>query len=178
MSNDNLLAERRSKDLFFRISDDSPLNDAQKAAFTGLNYYDPDPTLDLTLTAEPLEPDEQSTILIETTTHELRRYRRFGRVRFTVDGVPVALTLYETPHGFFLPFVDAGAGTETYAAGRYLDPEYLGNGRFHIDFNLAYNPYCAYSPEWSCPLTPPENRLPVHIRAGEKIPTGPWVETE
>lgn len=176
MQTEILLAERRSKDQFFRISADSPLSEAQKAAFTGLNYYDPDPAFDLTLTAEPIESDEASTILIETTTRELRRYRRFGRVRFAVDGVPVALTIYETPHGFFLPFIDAGAGTETYPAGRYLDPEYLGNDRFHVDFNRAYNPYCAYSPAWSCPITPPENRLPVAIRAGEKMPTGPWVD--
>jgi uncharacterized protein (DUF1684 family) len=74
-----------------------------------------------------------------------------------------------------LPFVDAGAGTETYPAGRYLEPEYLGNNIFHIDFNHAYSPYCAYGDGWSCPITPAENRLKVSIRAGEKIPQGEWV---
>jgi len=58
---------------------------------------------------------------------------------------------------------------ETYGAGRYLEPETLPNGKFLVDFNLAYNPYCAYNELFSCPLTPWENRLQVPIRAGEKI---------
>ncbi|MFN2197412.1 MAG: DUF1684 domain-containing protein, partial [Anaerolineales bacterium] len=72
--------------------------------------------------------------------------------------------------------VDALAGQETYGAGRYLEPEELEDGRFLIDFNLAYNPYCAYNENWSCPLTPFENRLKVPVRAGEKIPQGDWTE--
>ena len=80
-----------------------------------------------------------------------------------------ALTVYANPQGFFLPFVDALAGTETYGAGRYLDPEPLGGGRVLLDFNRAYNPYCAYNEQWSCPITPRENRLAVPIRAGEKL---------
>ncbi|MBZ0275506.1 MAG: DUF1684 domain-containing protein, partial [Anaerolineae bacterium] len=69
----------------------------------------------------------------------------------------------------------AGAGKETYPDGRYLEPEYMGDNQFHVDFNQAYNPYCAYSPDYSCPITPPENRVKVHIRAGEKMPEGEWV---
>ena len=63
------------------------------------------------------------------------------------------------PNGFFLPFVDSAAGRETYPAGRYLEPEPLPGNRFLVDFNLAYNPYCAYNEMWSCPITPFENRL-------------------
>lgn len=85
------------------------------------------------------------------------------------------LTLFASDHGFFLPFVDSLRGEETYGAGRYLEPEEGPDGRFHIDFNLAYNPYCAYNENWSCPLTPFENRLNVPIRAGEKLPAGDWV---
>ncbi len=69
----------------------------------------------------------------------------------------------------FLPFVDSQAGKGTYGAGRYLDPEQLPNGKFLIDFNLAYNPYCAYNENWNCPIPPTENKLDVPIRAGEKI---------
>jgi uncharacterized protein (DUF1684 family) len=69
----------------------------------------------------------------------------------------------------FLPFADALAGVETYGAGRYLEPEPVGDGQFVVDFNLAYNPYCAYNDDWSCPITPRENRLTVPIRAGEKL---------
>jgi len=61
------------------------------------------------------------------------------------------------------------AGSETYPAGRYIEPEQLPNGKFLLDFNFAYNPYCAYNEQWSCPLTPFENRLKVPIRAGEKV---------
>jgi uncharacterized protein (DUF1684 family) len=70
---------------------------------------------------------------------------------------------------FFLPFADSMAGSETYPAGRYLEVEELPGGNFLVDFNQAYNPYCAYNEQWSCPLTPAENRLKVPIRAGEKI---------
>ena len=86
------------------------------------------------------------------------------------------MTIYEASHGFFLPFVDAGAGTETYPAGRYLEPEHLGGDTFHVDLNQAYNPFCAYNESWSCPITPAENRLKVAIHAGEKIPVGEWVK--
>jgi uncharacterized protein (DUF1684 family) len=68
----------------------------------------------------------------------------------------------------FVPFADATSGTETYGAGRYLELEYHGGSRFHVDFNQAYNPWCVYSPEYNCPIPPKENRLQVPIRAGEK----------
>jgi len=69
-----------------------------------------------------------------------------------------------------VPFLDATSGTETYGAGRYLDLEPEPDGTYVLDFNLAYHPYCAYSVEYSCPLTPGENRLPVRIEAGERLP--------
>ncbi|MEW5941072.1 MAG: DUF1684 domain-containing protein, partial [Chloroflexota bacterium] len=94
---------------------------------------------------------------------------RYGKLKWTVDGQDAELTIYEADYGFFLPFVDSLAGNETYPAGRYLEPEALGDNRFLVDFNLAYNPYCAYNEAWSCPLTPFENRLKVPIRAGEKL---------
>ncbi len=67
-----------------------------------------------------------------------------------------------------MPFRDATSGTETYGAGRYLDLEPLPDGSYDLDFNLAYSPYCAYSPSYSCPLPPPENRLGARILAGER----------
>lgn len=86
-----------------------------------------------------------------------------------MDGQAAALTIYADAYGFFLPFVGALAGTETYGAGRYLEPQHMEDGRSFIDFNLAYNPYCAYNDAWSCPRTPWENRLRVPVRAGEKL---------
>ena len=80
---------------------------------------------------------------------------------FDVEGHAAELTIFKGPNGLFLPFVDSQAGSETYLAGRYLEPEPLPGGRYLVDFNYAYNPYCAYNAQWSCPLTPLENRLEV-----------------
>ena len=175
MDVDTLIAQRREKDQFFKASPHSPLSPEQQDAFTGLRYYEPNPALNLTVKVERLPP-ENSEIVIETTTGDTRRYRRYGRFSFEVDGQPAELTIYEAPHGFFLPFVDANAGSETYSAGRYLEPDDLGGNEFQVDFNYAYNPTCAYSDGWSCPITPAENRLTVAIRAGEMNPVGDWVE--
>ncbi|MBE0699383.1 MAG: DUF1684 domain-containing protein, partial [Anaerolineaceae bacterium] len=107
-------------------------------------------------------------IEMQTSTGDVQNYLRFGRFKFSVDGQPAELTIYQSEDGFFLPFADSLANSETYAAGRYLEPEQHPNNTFVIDFNLAYNPYCAYNEMWSCPLTPFENRIKVPIRAGEK----------
>ena len=175
MNADALIAQRREKDQFFKASPHSPLSPDQQDIFTGLRYYDPNPTLDLTVKVERLPPGNNE-IVIETTTGDTRRYRRYGRFSFVVDDQQVQLTIYEAPHGFFLPFVDANAGSETYPAGRYLEPEDLGGNEFQVDFNLAYNPFCAFNEGWSCPITPSENRLSVAVRAGEMTPLGTWVE--
>ncbi len=161
-----ILAKRQQKDHFFKSHPQSPLAPESQMHFEGLAYYDYNP--DLALTVELDEFDEKKPVPIQTTTGDGRIYQRFGEFTFEVDGEEARLTVYSTPHGFFLPFVDANAGTETYPAGRYLDLEQNVDGTFEIDFNLAYNPYCAYSEAYSCPLTPAENRLKVAIRAGEK----------
>jgi hypothetical protein len=174
MSRQNeILAIRREKDQFFKLNPQSPLSPDQQDRFDGLRYYDFNPDLNLIVEAERI--DEGKPFVMETTTGELRRYKRYARFTFTVDGTACALTIYETPFGYFLPFTDANAGSETYDAGRYLEPEQLGDDRFHVDFNLAYNPFCAYAAGYSCPLTPAENRLKVAIRAGEQTPEGDWV---
>jgi len=165
---------RRQKNQFYKTNPQSPLTPEQQDAFDGLAYYDYNPALQLTLKIEPFA--DGKFVPIQTTTGDVRQYKRYGRFSFTVDGQETELTLYEADYGFFLPFVDAGANTETYPAGRYLEPEYLGDNRFEIDFNQAYNPYCAYNEGWSCPITPAENRIKVAIRAGEKLPTGEWME--
>jgi uncharacterized protein (DUF1684 family) len=162
---DALERYRREKDEAFRLDPDSPLDPDQRRSFAGLRYFPPNPALDLVLVLEELQP--KTKIEMETATGDLRRYERFGYVTFEVEGQPVRLTVFRTGDSFFLPFADTQAGRETYGAGRYLEPEQMPDGRMHIDFNLAYNPYCAYSAHWSCPITPAENRIPVPIRAGE-----------
>jgi uncharacterized protein len=160
---------RAQKDAFFKTHPQSPLTAEQQATFTGLHYFPEDPELRLVLPIERFA--EQDAIVTQTSTGDARVYTRYGLLRFAVDGQDVALTLYaDVDSGaFFLPFVDALRGRETYGAGRYLDPEPLAGGQFLVDFNAAYNPYCAYNDDWSCPLTPVENWLPVPIRVGEKL---------
>jgi uncharacterized protein len=164
---DDLRAFRLAKDDFFAHHAHSPLTRSQKQAFKGLAYFPEAPELRLEVPVE-IFPD-QAEIEMQTSTGDVQVYRRFGRFEFAVGGQEANLTIYTSDGGYFLPFVDALAGEETYPAGRYLEPEPLPDGRFLVDFNLAYNPYCAYNDLWSCPLTPFENRLKIPIRAGEKL---------
>jgi uncharacterized protein (DUF1684 family) len=158
-------AQRVEKDSHFRRDPYSPIED--RLNFTGLNYYPPDPAFRFTL---PLRHVEAEPLTFQTNTGDERVYYRLGTVEFEVDGQPAQLTIYKSEDydELFLPFRDATSGTETYGAGRYLEPLELANGELLIDFNLAYNPYCAYSPDFSCPLPPVQNWLKVPIRAGEK----------
>lgn len=158
---------RKEKDEFFGRHSQSPLTPEQRHGFTGLRYFPENDNLRLEVKVALL-PDE-TPIQMQTTTGNVQEYVRYGKFQFQVEGQSVELTIFRNQHGFFLPFVDALAGRETYPAGRYLEPEALPGGRFFVDFNLAYNPYCAYNEMWSCPITPTENRLSVPIRAGEKI---------
>ena len=158
---------RAEKDDFFRTSPQGPLTPEQQRDFVGLRYFPEDPNLRMTLAVERFAKPE--SIRMQTSTGDVQSYQRFGRVSFDVDGQEASLTIYRNEHGYFLPFVDSLVGKETYGAGRYLEPEEQPDGKFLVDFNLAYNPYCAYNENWSCPITPAENRLKVPIRAGEKM---------
>lgn len=157
---------RSKKDYFFAHDPHSPLTPEQKASFTGLKYFPDNPELRFEL--ELQKNDESDEIDMQTSTGDVQTYQRAGTINFQVEGQEVHLTIYLNEYGCFLPFVDALAVVETYPAGRYLEPELLPDGKVLVDFNLAYNPYCAYNELWSCPLTPYENRLKVSIRAGEK----------
>ena len=159
---------RAQKDDFFLHDWQSPLTPDQRKAFAGLKYYPENPALRLTVPIEP-HGDQESVTMI-TSTSSARAYVKYGHFSFEVNSEIATLQVYQDPEDgyFFLPFVDATAPDETYGAGRYLDIEPLGNGEFLIDFNYAYNPYCAYNDKWSCPIPPKENRLKVRIEAGEK----------
>jgi uncharacterized protein (DUF1684 family) len=157
---------REGKDEFFANHPNSPLTPEQKANFIGLSYFPENPALRLEIKIDPFAKQEQ--VQMPTSTGEIKSYTRYARFGFEVDSNPAELTLYNSPSGLFLLFVDSLAGIETYGAGRYLEPEELPDGKILVDFNLAYNPYCAYNDMWSCPIPPAENRLNVAIRAGEK----------
>ena len=162
-----LTAFRAEKDDFFKHHPQSPLLRDQKAKFAGLQYFPENESLRLEVKVQRFE--DESQIVMQTSTGGVQEYIRYGRFKFDVDGQPAELTIYENENGYFLPFVDALAGKETYPAGRYLEPAPLPGDRFLVDFNLAYNPNCAYNEMWSCPITPAENRVKVPIRAGERL---------
>lgn len=152
----------------------SPLADEQQAKFNGLNYYDEDAAYVVEGDVERFSDDEP-LVEMQTSTGDTQVYRRWGRFHFTVEDEEASLVIYSDPRAgdFFLPFKDATNGRETYGAGRYLDSHRpgirrLSDDRLEIDFNYAYNPYCAYNERYSCPLPPSENWLRIAIRAGEK----------
>jgi len=158
---------RGHKDQFFKSDPHSPLSQEQKRTFKGLEYYPENHALRFDVQVEPFAG--QVHVQMQTSTGEVQEYVKYGTFRFQVDGQPAELTVYTAEDGgAFVPFADATNGAETYGAGRYLELEHLGGHRFHVDFNLAYNPWCAYSPDYSCPIPPKENRLRAPIRAGEK----------
>jgi uncharacterized protein (DUF1684 family) len=158
---------RQEKDKFFKNDPNSPLTDEQKLVFTNLDYFPENPALKLEIPIEVRESPEQVNLL--TSTGDLRNYIHKGQIRFQVKGAEAILQVYADGYGgYFLPFADATSPQETYGAGRYLEPEEVSPGVLHVDFNLAYNPFCAYNERWSCPIPPHENRLKVRIEAGEK----------
>ena len=165
---DHLTAYRVAKDRSLKTDPQSPLIAEQKASFTGLRYFPENPALRFEL---PLTPDPDMPVVEMITNMGLERaFSRIGSFEFSVDGRQQRLYLYQDEEAgyLFMPFTDGTTGTETYGAGRYLEVEDLGNGAFLVDFNLAYNPYCAYNEYWSCPIPPQENRLTAPIEAGEK----------
>ena len=123
---------------------------------------------------EPYAGNEPSNFQIPTSDGKLRAARRAGILTFELGGEGHTLTAYTFDGGgevsLFVPFLDPGSGTETYGAGRYLDLNPEDDGTYTLDFNLAYHPSCVYDMRFSCPLTPRENRLPIRIQAGERLP--------
>jgi uncharacterized protein (DUF1684 family) len=165
---------RAEVDDFMEYDPRSPLTDEQQIDFMGLNYYDEDPAFAFEAEVERFAEDEP-LVEMQTSTGDTQHYRRWGRFTFDVEDKTVSLVIYIDPNAgdFFLPFKDATNGRETYGAGRYLDNHrpglsWVDDSRVQVDFNYAYNPYCAYNENYSCPLPPAENWLRVPIRAGEK----------
>ena len=161
---------RERKDQYFAQGAHSPLDAATRRHFTGLRYFPENPALALERRLDETGPGIGERIAVATSTGQPSDFVRAGRVTFDVAGTPVTLSLFrDVDRGrYFLPFRDATAGQETYEVGRYLDPQARPDGTLTIDFNYAYNPYCAYGEGWSCPIPPAENVVPVRIEAGEQ----------
>jgi len=166
-----LNVNRRTR--FFSIHPQSPIPLEERKEFKGLDYYPPDPDYRFELKLH--EHPRKKRIKMSYTKGEQQEFIRWGEFRFKIGGQEQALQVYKSnpeEERLFVPFRDATSGKETYGAGRYLDLEperhRTAEGKWIINFNRAYNPWCAYSENYTCPFVPPENWLKVPIRAGEK----------
>lgn len=170
MTNNQRLDDfRKHKDEYFASGAHSPLDPDDQRDFSGLTYFPDDPALQFELDIEPAE-HHGSALTLDTSDGQRVDFMIAGTLRFMVGEGTYELTLlkdYDRGR-FFLPFGDRTNGLETYGGGRYLDPQQKPNGKLILDFNYAYNPYCAYGAGWSCPLPPAVNQLPVEIQAGER----------
>lgn len=165
-----LLLEREAKDEAFRSGAESPIPAAGRAAFRGLSYYPVDPSLRFSVRLRRYEV--ASPVRMGTNTGEVRDALRYGWFEFRVGDRDCRLEVFRfadtASPSLFVPFRDATSGDETYGAGRYIDLAENTSGTYDLDFNRAYNPYCAYNPDYSCPLPPAANTLSVPVRAGER----------
>lgn len=162
-------AMRKDKDEWLKRSPHSPIPPHDRAAFKGLSYFPYDPAFAARARVDRAQGHKH--VSIGTSTGDVREYHEACQLVFVVDGKEQRLTGYVS-HGreeeLFIPFRDATSGVESYGAARYLEIPAPEGDEAIVDFNLAYNPYCAYSEAYSCPLPPRENWLAVAIRAGEK----------
>jgi uncharacterized protein len=171
---EQILEFRRGKDQFFRSAHTSPIPHEQRHHYPGLRYFPPDERYRIEGLSLQGEPDPTDTAEIVTSDGKARQAWRVGNLEFDVPTGHGRLTGFAFEPGptseLFIPFKDATTGSESYGAGRYLDLEPEEDGTYVLDFNLAYNPWCAYEAHYSCPLPPAENRLPFAIDAGEMTP--------
>jgi len=167
--------ERKDKDTFFRTSDESPFR--KTGDFKGINYFPPSSTYKVIATVVPYHATDKK-VNVPMTDGTTVAYEKYGFAEFTLPGESAAadlnvyrLLIYKHESGLSILFRDATAPKETYGGGRYLDfkLDEVSDSKLAIDFNKAYNPYCAYNHEYSCPIPPKENTLPIRIEAGEKV---------
>jgi len=164
---------REMKDRFFAEHWQSPIPAKERTRFNGLDYFPPDPAYSFEL--ELYEHEEKRMVRMAYSKGNEQDFTRWGEFQFKITGRKQALQAYKSnpsEERLFIPFKDATSGKETYGAGRYLDLELdrdrTQEGKWILDFNQAYNPWCVYSEAYTCPFVPSENWLEVPIHAGEK----------
>jgi uncharacterized protein (DUF1684 family) len=167
-----IAAIRAAKDESFKSDPDSPVPADKKATLLPLAYYPIEEAYAVPATLEPSA--DRARIQVPTSIGKLRDLEVVGTLKFSLKGQPLRLTAFveitePRVNRLFVPFSDDTSGTETYPAGRYMELDPTPTGIYLVDFNIAYHPYCYYSPEYDCPFPPKENRLKVPIRAGEKM---------
>ncbi len=158
---------------FYENSATTPLSDEDKKHFKGITFF---PMSDkYVVEANFQAADSGKVIPFATSANKVKTYKELGIATFEMDGKPQSITLYEPAEAIegaedlvFIPFRDATSGLTSYGAGRYLElsKDDLKKQPIILDFNRAYNPYCAYSDDYNCPIPPQNNTLSVKIEAG------------
>ena len=157
----------------YKDPEKSPLEPKDRKKFKRHEFFDID--LKYRVVAKLDRNISHDIFQMKTSTSRMARYKKYAVATFQIDGQEYSLTLYQSEDltksdeykdYLFLPFLDKTSGEESYGAGRYIDLRLTDGDEIIIDFNKAYNPYCAYSNRYSCPRVPEENNLAVAIRAG------------
>jgi uncharacterized protein (DUF1684 family) len=162
--------EREEKNAQFAEEDD-PIPKNRRAELLPLEYFPIDPEYNVPAALKPAA--EEVVVEMPTSTGDLRRHRIVGNLEFVLKGQPMKLIATVEDNApnlnqITVMFSDLTSGTETYAAGRYIELALNPQGIYELDFNRAYNPYCYYNESYDCPYPPRENRLKIPIRAGER----------
>ena len=166
-----LRTERAVKDASFLSAENSPIPAGVRSAYLPLKYFAPDPAYAVSASFTPASA--RTPVKMPTSAGQLRDMEQIGTLEFTLQGRPLSLAAFveagTPPDRLFIPFSDLTSGTETYSGGRYLEIDRNKTGIYTVDFNRAFNPYCYYNHDYDCPFPPKQNRLPLPIRAGEKM---------
>jgi uncharacterized protein len=163
--------ERERQFKFIRFNVESPLSETQKQNFKALTFYEINPSYRIKARLIPVENKKIREVPLTDGSKE--KYIEHSFAEFELGGKTNRLLLLQSVketdmRNFFLAFADETSGRETYGGGRYMNVRQDGKNSLTLDFNLAYNPYCAYNPDYACPLPPKENILTISIEAGEK----------
>lgn len=168
----NVYRENRNKEMKDSLT--SPLTKEDREKFTELNFFELD---DKYWVKAKFKKNIGKEFNMATSSGQVRKYRTYGTLTFKLDGKKFTLPVYQNmslitnpiyKNYLFLPFTDNTNGFETYETGRYIDLMIPKEKYIYIDFNMCYNPYCAYSEGYSCPIPPTKNYLNTRIEAGEK----------
>lgn len=163
--------ERERQFKFIKFNVESPLNEEQRRNFQLLTFYEINPLYRVKARLIPIENKKVREVPLTDGSKE--KYIEHSYAEFELGGQTNKLLLLQSVketdmRNFFLAFADETSGKETYGGGRFLNVRQDGKNSITIDFNLAYNPYCAYNPDYACPLPPKENLMTIAIEAGEK----------
>jgi len=166
---EELEEERRQKDDFMARHPESPFN-SSRVPFHELRYFPPDPAYRVRARLVRVVHPQEAYLRTNRDGSSVMRY--IGDLVFNLRSRELRLRVFHAGEGVgahvFVPFRDATSGRESYGPGRYLTLELNDSDAYDLDFNRAFNPYCAYTDEYECGFPPAENDLPVPVRAGER----------